>query len=81
MGSLGSLMLKSYGWRTVFFAFGLYGLVYSVIFYKRFICKNQAVINMNGDLTKKEKTTTLIKTPKSEVIVPWGKIMREPAIW
>lgn len=80
MGSVGSVMLTRYGWRTVFLLFGSYGLVWAVIFYKRFVNKNLAVINMNGD-PKKEKTTTLTKTPKSEIIVPWGKIVREPAIW
>ncbi|KAK3743845.1 hypothetical protein QZH41_011851, partial [Actinostola sp. cb2023] len=80
VGSLGSLMLAHYGWRMVFLVFGSYGLVWAVIFFKYFITRNSAVINMNGG-SKKEKTTTLIKTPKTEIIVPWGKIMREPSIW
>lgn len=82
MGSLGSLMLAGLGWHRVFYFFGTLGLFWVLVWRSWFIHPNVLSSDQKVDLRQQLTTSNGAVNAASDVqSVPWGTILRHPAIW
>ncbi|XP_031564284.1 solute carrier family 17 member 9-like [Actinia tenebrosa] len=83
IGSVGSLMLIHFGWRWVFLSFGFLGLLWVVIWKEFFLFRRRTIEEDMYRMSKKFESKTNRSrsyTPRN-AIIPWGKLVRQPAIW
>lgn len=73
------VMVKHYGWPTVFYVFGLVGLVWCVVWLK--LAYDRPADHPN--LTPAERTLLRAVAPDEhpKEPVPWGKLLRSSAVW
>ena len=84
-GSIGSVILHHYDWSTVFYFFGILGLIWAV-FLQLFIKRNKkrkliSIPSAPGASQRKKDELLKDFVPKDLSGLPIGKLCTKPAFW
>ncbi|KAF3335134.1 putative anion transporter 6 [Carex littledalei] len=79
-------IIQNFGWESVFFAFGLVGIIWCLIF--ELVKEGQSMVNIeelfkiNGDVSLKESSDTSLKEMGNSLKeVPWKAFFKSEAVW
>ena len=81
MGSVGSIFLSQFGWRSVFISYGIMSLIWTYIWRYHLLLPEQSQRRQQFFLGNIKMVEASGYERASFISVPWGVFARHPAVW